>query len=337
MLKRRSDYSKIEVMEKTDRLPIINFNEVSKMYPGGIVALKDISFVVDPGEFTFIVGPSGAGKSTVIRLLIKQEHPSEGQIHFEDINVTSIPRKLLSIYRQQLGIVFQDLKLIPSKNVQENIQFALEITNRKKAEIDETTNYLLDIVNLKGRAHLFPEELSGGEKQRVAIARALANDPKLFIADEPTGNLDRENAEEIMNILKAINDWGTTVVVITHDNAIVESMNKRVLRLNQGAIVSDVNGGSSNKTKGDDSKKPSFLKRLTEKPTEKETEKEAEKTFTQEIMEQDRKLAKLLSRDGIDSIEKLLDTTEDTFKKKGYKEKHMEKIEEIVKNYYSNK
>ncbi len=328
-------------MEKTDQLPIINFNEVSKMYPGGIVALKDISFVVDPGEFTFIVGPSGAGKSTVIRLLIKQEHPSEGQIHFEDINVTSIPRKLLSIYRQQLGIVFQDLKLIPSKNVQENIQFALEITNRKKSEIDETTNYLLDIVNLKGRAHLFPEELSGGEKQRVAIARALANDPKLFIADEPTGNLDRENAEEIMNILKAINDWGTTVIVITHDNGIVESMNKRVLRLNQGTIVSDVNGGSSNKTKGDDSKKPSFLKRLTEKPTEKEAakevEKDAEKTFTQEIMEQDRKLAKLLSRDGIDSIEKLLDTTEDTFKKKGYKERHMEKIEEIAKNYYSNK
>ncbi|MBI2356919.1 ATP-binding cassette domain-containing protein [Candidatus Dojkabacteria bacterium] len=329
---------------------MINFLDVSKVYAGGIVALNKVTFAVEPGEFTFIVGPSGAGKSTLISLLIKEENPSDGKIYFEDINVPSIPRKLLSVYRQQLGIVFQDLKLIGSKTVRENIQFALEITNsRKNEEIDETTNYLLDIVNLKGRSHLFPEELSGGEKQRVAIARALANDPKLFIADEPTGNLDQENAEEIMNILKAINEWGTTVVVITHDNAIVDRMKRRVIGMNQGAIVSDEKSGEYKTQTG---RKPSFLKRLNEKASTDDDTKDKETVLhdtkehkidrdvdpvIHEIRKRDKKLAKKLAKDGIDSLEKILDESEEELISKGYKKKQMDILENVVKNYYSSK
>lgn len=333
-------------MDKNEKLPIINFETVSKVYPGGIVALNEISFKVDPGEFSFIVGPSGAGKSTIIRLLIKQEQPTDGLIHFEDLNVTSIPRKLLSLYRQQLGIVFQDLKLIPSKTVRENIQFALEITNRRNHEINETTNYLLDIVNLKGRAHLFPDELSGGEKQRVAIARALANDPKLLIADEPTGNLDQENAEEIMSILDAINGWGTTVMVITHDNGIVDRMKKRVLRLNQGKLVSDEGNGM--RKASEEKKKPTFLQRLNEKAASDDDSNDVEispdkkheediSDFLKAVKKQDKKLYKMLKHDKLDDIEKVLDMTDEELKKKGYKEKHLEELEKVVKNYYNDK
>lgn len=222
---------------------MIKFENVSKRYKGDISALHDISFSVDPGEFFFLIGPSGAGKSTVLRLLIRQERPTSGTIIFDDVDITGIPRNMLSIYRQQLGIVFQDLKLIQSKNVLDNVKFALEILNKPRKEIDETTDYLLDMVGLTNRAMLYPEDLSGGERQRVAIARALANDPKLFIADEPTGNLDPETAFEILEILKAINKTGTTVMVVTHDKNIVDSMQTRVIHMNQGKILSDVLGG----------------------------------------------------------------------------------------------
>ncbi|KKR06026.1 MAG: Cell division ATP-binding protein FtsE [candidate division WS6 bacterium GW2011_GWF2_39_15] len=326
-------------MDKEKNLPIINFDKVSKIYPGGIIALDEVSFIVDPGEFTFIVGPSGAGKSTAIRLLIKEEFPTQGSIQFQDINVTSIPRKLLSIYRQQLGVVFQDLKLIESKTVSENVEFALEITNRKDSEIAETTNYLLDIVNLKGRAHLFPQELSGGEKQRVAIARALANDPKLFIADEPTGNLDPENAREIMNILQAINEWGTTVIVITHDDVIVDKMQKRVLRMNQGKIVGDEKGGSY-KPQVSTEKKPSFLKRLNEKAStdddtndrEIDIHKREDNQFINQIVKRDKKLARRLEKENLNTVEKLLDMTEEDFKRMGLKKDQLEVLEDVVKN-----
>lgn len=222
---------------------MIQFDNVSKIYKGDIVALDDISFKVKPSEFLFLVGPSGAGKSTVIRLLIRQEYPTNGNIQFEDVDVTQIPRNMLSIYRQQLGIVFQDLKLIPSKTVSQNIAFALEIINKPKEVIDETTKFLLETVRLDKRADLFPEDLSGGEKQKVGIARALANDPKLLIADEPTGNLDPTTSSEILDILKAINSWGTTVFVVTHDRSIVDAMQTRVLHMADGKIVSDRIGG----------------------------------------------------------------------------------------------
>jgi len=222
---------------------IVNFDKVSKIYKGDIIALKDVSFSIIPGEFCFIVGPSGAGKSTVIRLLIRQEFPTDGLIRFEDVNVTEIPRKLLSIYRQQIGVVFQDLKLIPSRTVRENIAFALEITNKPKDQIIETTEYLLETVHLEKRADLFPEDLSGGERQKVGIARALANDPKLLIADEPTGNLDPHTSDEILEILNAINGWGTTIMVVTHDKDIVDKGKKRVIHMRDGAIESDRVGG----------------------------------------------------------------------------------------------
>jgi cell division transport system ATP-binding protein len=222
---------------------IINFESVSKVYKGDIIALRDLSFQADEGEFFFVVGPSGAGKSTVIRLLIRQELPSDGVIRFEELEVTKIPKKMLSLYRQQLGIVFQDLKLIESKTVRENINFALEIVNKPKSEIEDTTDYLLEVVGLQRRADLFPRQLSGGEKQKTAIARALANDPKLFIADEPTGNLDPKTSEEILDILQTVNSWGTTVMVVTHDKDIVDAMNTRVIHMEEGALVGDYVGG----------------------------------------------------------------------------------------------
>jgi len=226
----------------------VKFDNVSKIYNPDIIALKNVSFSIDQGEFCFIVGSSGAGKSTIIRLLIRQEIPSSGEISFEKISVPQIPRKLLSVYRQQLGIVFQDLKLIPSKTIRENIEFALEIINKPKTEIKDTTDYLLEVVKLQDKGLLFPDQLSGGEKQRVAIARALANDPKLLIADEPTGNLDPKTSDDILNILKRVNEWGTTVIVVTHDKSIVDNMQTRVLHMDEGFLVKDKKGGYEDET-----------------------------------------------------------------------------------------
>ncbi len=217
---------------------MVNFQNVSKFYDPDIIALRDISFSIDDGEFLFLTGPSGAGKSTLIKLLIREEIPSKGDILFEDIDIVTLPRPALPIYRQQIGIVFQDYKLIDTKTVRENIKFALEITNKDDDIVDETTDYLLEVVKLDKRAHLFPQQLSGGEKQRAGIARALANDPKLLIADEPTGNLDPDTALEIIEILKKINSWGTTILIATHDKEIVDLLQKRVIRLENGQLVS---------------------------------------------------------------------------------------------------
>ncbi len=222
---------------------MVNFDSVSKIYQEDIIALEDATFSIDPGEFCFIVGPSGSGKSTIIRLLIRQELPSKGKIVFGDIEITDIPRKFLSVYRQNLGVVFQDLKLIESKTVKENIEFALEIIGTKDNEISDLTDYLLEVVNLHERSSLLPRALSGGERQRTAIARALANNPKLFIADEPTGNLDSKTSEEILEILNVINKSGTTVLVVTHDREIVDKMQTRVLHMNKGKLVADKVGG----------------------------------------------------------------------------------------------
>lgn len=277
---------------------MIRYKNVKKIYPGNIKALDGITFDIDEGEFTFVVGPSGAGKSTILRLLVKQEVPSAGDIFFEDVMVPTIPNKLLSIYRQQLGIVFQDLKLIPSKTVQENIQFALEISGKHKDEVFETTKYLLDVVNLTGRSHLFPEELSGGEKQKVAIARALANDPKLFVADEPTGNLDKNTAFEILGILKAINDWGTTVMVITHDDTLVDNLKTRVLTLEQGKIASDVG-------------------RVRKKEID---------SFSKLIESLNKETKRILKINGMDTVDELLKLSEDDAIKMGIKEEQFDEI-----------
>lgn len=225
---------------------LIKFENVSKIYKETIIALDSVNFTAKRGEFFFVIGPSGAGKSTLVRLIIRQELPTQGDILFESILVTGIPRKMLAVYRQQLGVVFQDLKLIPSKTVRENVQFALEIANKPKNEIDETTDYLLETVGLKDRQALFPEMLSGGEMQKTAIARALANDPKLLIADEPTGNLDPDTSFEILELLKTINSWGTTVMVVSHDKDLVNAMQTRVLQMEHGKIINDKKGGYLN-------------------------------------------------------------------------------------------
>ena len=227
--------------KKSDKTQI-TFDKVSKVYADDFHALHDVTFKIDKGEFLFVVGPSGAGKSTIIRLLTNEERPTSGEIFFEDIDVPTIPRKMLALYRQQLGVVFQDLKLIPSKTVEENIQFALEISRKPKDEIQDTTDKLLNLVGLTTLRSMFPETLSGGEMQKTAIARALANEPKLFIADEPTGNLDPDTSMEILEILKEVNSWGTTVMVISHDQSIVDKMKTRVLRLESGKLKRDGKG-----------------------------------------------------------------------------------------------
>ena len=218
---------------------MIIFDTVTKKYKENITALEDVSFRVDPGEFTFIIGPSGAGKSTIMRLLIREEVPTAGTIFFNDIEVPRLNRRLLPAYRQKLGVVFQDIKLLNTKTLEENIAFALEILDKSSKEIKDTTDYLLDLVGLRDRRDLFPYELSGGEQQRGAIARALANKPDLFIADEPTGNLDIDNAMQILDILKTINKTGTTVLVISHDLNLINRAKDRVINIKDGKLHSD--------------------------------------------------------------------------------------------------
>lgn len=307
---------------------LIAFDNVSKTYSGDIKALDNVSFKLIPGEFAFIIGPSGAGKSTVMKLIIREEIPTTGSILFEDnINIPSIPQKMISGYRQKLGIVFQDLKLIPSKTVRENVEFALEITDKPKDEIQDTSKYLLELVHLNNRADLFPEELSGGERQKAAIARALANDPTLFIADEPTGNLDPENSKEILEILKAINASGTTVMVITHDDYLVDLMQTRVLRMEKGKITKDEKGGYYDKMV-----KKSNANYLKEHQGEKETIQEAVENSMKEYIK-DKKLRNKIKEKGIDNIERLLDLTEEDFEKKGFDQKEIDMIGDYLKNY----
>ncbi len=226
---------------------MIQFLNVSKVYKTNsesIVALEDVSFEISEGEFVFLVGPSGSGKTSILRQIIREEMPSAGKIYFKDSDVTSLNRRGIYMLRRQIGIIFQDYKLIENKNAYENVAFAMEAAGQSKKEITETVPYVLDIVNLADRKNAFPRELSGGEKQRVAIARAIANNPALLIADEPTGNLDPESAWDIVQILSKVNGWGTTVIMSTHGTEIVNSLQKRVLRLENGKLVRDDKKGS---------------------------------------------------------------------------------------------
>jgi len=199
---------------------MLRVSDISKIYTSNntiIPVLRNISFTIEKGDFIFLTGSSGAGKTTLLKLLILQEYPSKGSIVFEDVNIEKLPKKLIPLYRRTLGVVFQDYKLLENKTVFENIAFVLEILNREPKEIKDTVYRLLEIVKLTDRANLFPKQLSGGEKRRVVIARAIANNPKLLIADEPTGDLDPENSDRIVEILKAINSAGTSVIMTTHN------------------------------------------------------------------------------------------------------------------------
>jgi cell division transport system ATP-binding protein len=220
----------------------IEINDVSKRY-GSIVALSKINCQINQGEFLSLVGPSGAGKSTLIRLLIREELPTVGQIFVANRDITRLSRRELPFYRRKIGVVFQDFKLLIHKNVWENISFALEVCDAPSTEIQEKVLKILKLVSLDKRSYNYPHELSGGEKQRVSIARALIHNPKILIADEPTGNLDPLTTEEIINLLLQINKKGTTIILATHNKGIVDRLNRRVITMKGGEVVSDQESG----------------------------------------------------------------------------------------------
>ncbi len=213
--------------------------DVSKIYPGGSVALQDINVRIEQGEFVFIVGPSGAGKSTFFKMLFREVLPSSGKVIVNGHDLVKMTDKEIPYFRRQLGIVFQDYRLLPDRTVYDNVAFAMQVIETPYRKIKRRVNDVLDLVGLRKRAHAYPTELSGGEQQRIAIARAIVNDPILLIADEPTGNLDPETSWEIMDIFREINKSGTTIVMATHDREIVDEMEKRVIAIEHGHIVRD--------------------------------------------------------------------------------------------------
>ncbi|MDO8466524.1 MAG: cell division ATP-binding protein FtsE [bacterium] len=217
---------------------MIAFHNVSMSYNDQKV-LEDISFKISPGELVSIVGKSGAGKSTIIKLLIGEERPAKGRVIFGSYEVNKLKPSELPPLRRKVGIVFQDFKLLPTKTAGENVAFALEVEGRDQAEIDELVPQMLDLVGLADKQDHFPHELSGGMKQRVAIARAMIHNPSVIIADEPTGNLDHGNAEEIVNLLMKINELGTTLILATHSRDIINKVKRRVLTLDNGKIIKD--------------------------------------------------------------------------------------------------
>ncbi len=219
---------------------MINFDNVSKFYPDTQTwALANVSFYIAPGEFVFIVGSSGAGKSTLTKLMMGEEKCTEGTVVVNGINTGELTPKELTYFRRSIGMVFQDFRLLRSKNVFENVAFALRVVGARSSEIKRVVANALEMVDLSDKRKVMPGQLSGGEQQRVALARAMANNPALLIADEPTGNLDPEMSVHIMQLLEEINRFGTTVVVITHDREIVNSMHKRVIELDTGYVVRD--------------------------------------------------------------------------------------------------
>ena len=219
---------------------MILLDRVTKIYPGDTEpALDNVSLHIEPNEFVFLVGKSGAGKSTLIKMITKEEVPDNGKIVIGGIDLDYVKKRHIPHYRRRLGVVFQDFKLLPTRTVYENVAFALEIAGMSNKDIHRTVPKVLELVGLLEQAQKFPKHLSGGQQQRVSIARSIARQPKILIADEPTGNLDKLTRREIIDLLKKINDFGTTVLVTTHDDAIVNSLQKRVITLKKGKIISD--------------------------------------------------------------------------------------------------
>jgi cell division transport system ATP-binding protein len=219
---------------------MIYFDKVTKIYlDGAPPAVQDITLGVEPGEFVSIVGHSGAGKTTLLKMLFAEVLPTEGVVFFGERDISGLSERDLLKLRRNIGTVFQDFRLLPTKNVYENIAFALEVAGRTDEDIQGDVPHVLDLVGLADKIWSFPHELSGGEQQRVAIARAIVNQPDVLIADEPTGNLDPINAHDIVEILKKINDLGTTVLLTTHNKSVVDSIGRRVVTMDQGRIVRD--------------------------------------------------------------------------------------------------
>jgi cell division ATP-binding protein FtsE len=218
---------------------MIEFNGVTKTYDNGTVALKNLDLFVDKGEFVFVLGHSGAGKSTMLKLMLREELPTKGKIIIGDYKLDRIKKREIPYLRRQMGIVFQDFRLIPTMTAYENVAFAMRVTNVPPKDIRKRVPYILHLVGLTDKARVFPSELSGGEQQRVALARALVHNPKIIIADEPTGNIDPELSFEIMELLTEINNLGTTVIVVTHEQSMVSKFHRRTITLRNGKLVSD--------------------------------------------------------------------------------------------------
>lgn len=222
---------------------MILFDRVSKRYPDDSVAVDDVSFSIDQGEFVSIVGPSGAGKTTLLKLFLGEEKPTAGVISYNNVDVNELRKKDIDEFRRNIGMVFQDFRLLPNKTIYENIAFTMEVSGKTDEEIEQDVPHVLELVDLLPKIWNFPKELSGGEKQRVAIARALVNEPDIIIADEPTGNLDPVNTYDVVQILKRINDLGTTVILTTHNKGIIDSLGRRVIAMERGRIVRDDRSG----------------------------------------------------------------------------------------------
>ena len=224
---------------------MIRLEHVSKTYQQGVPALNDVNIDIEQGEFVFIMGKSGSGKSTLIKLLLKELEPTEGEIYINEQKLSSVTHKKTAYFRRNIGVVFQNFRLLQDRNVYENVAFAMKVVESSTREIKRKVPLMLSLVGLAAKYRSLPRQLSGGEQQRVAIARALVNEPKILLADEPTGNLDNTNAWEIMHLLEEINERGTTVVVVTHNSEIVKKMNKRVITIKKGVVVSDGKWGDT--------------------------------------------------------------------------------------------
>jgi cell division transport system ATP-binding protein len=222
---------------------MLYFDRVSKEYENGTKVLSDISLTINKGELVSVVGHSGAGKTTLIKMLLAEESPTEGVVSFNSDDIHLLRGKDMTNYRRKVGVVFQDFRLIPNKTAYENVAFAMEAAGRHDHEIAEDVPHVLDLVDLKDKMHHFPHQLSGGEQQRVAIARAIINRPEIIIADEPTGNLDPLNTYDIVQILKKINDLGTTVILTTHNKGIVDNLGRRVITMENGRVTRDQKSG----------------------------------------------------------------------------------------------
>ncbi|WP_299995788.1 cell division ATP-binding protein FtsE [uncultured Clostridium sp.] len=218
---------------------MIEFKDVSKIYENNVKALSNVNIKINSGDFVFLVGPSGAGKSTFIKMLLKEVDPTMGEIIVSGKDLSTVTRKQIPYYRRKIGMVFQDFRLIPTLNVYENVAFAMRVVEASQKEIRRRVPMVLSLVGLSHKYKMFPNELSGGEQQRVSLARAIVNNPDVLIADEPTGNLDPETANEIMGLLEDINKSGTTILMATHAKDIVDNMKKRVIAIDKGIVVRD--------------------------------------------------------------------------------------------------
>ncbi len=222
---------------------MIAFENVTKIYTKDVIGVKDVTLRIEPGEFVSIVGQSGSGKSTLAKLVIAEERPTSGRVVIGDWDITGIPHRDIPTLRRQIGVVFQDFKLLPRKTVFENVAFALEVCAAPTSQIRSIVPQVLKIVGLETKQDRFPNQISGGEQQRVVIARSLVHRPKILVADEPTGNLDSINAQDIIDLLKRINSFGTTVVLVTHNREIVNTLRKRVITLDHGRVIADQRSG----------------------------------------------------------------------------------------------